>query len=47
MLAFAVIGLPTTILINRQGRELGRLSGPADWDSSGNITLFETIIAKG
>lgn len=47
MLAFAVIGLPTTILIDRQGHELGRLSGPADWDSRGNITLFETIIAKG
>jgi len=47
MLAFAVIGLPTTILIDRQGHELGRLSGPADWDSPGNITLFETIIAKG
>ncbi|MGR3461507.1 MAG: TlpA family protein disulfide reductase [Roseovarius sp.] len=47
MAAFAVAGLPTTILIDRQGRELGRLSGPAEWDSPENIALFETTIAKG
>lgn len=27
------VGLPTTILIDKEGRELGRLSGPATWDS--------------
>lgn len=47
MAAFAVAGLPTTILIDRQGRELGRFSGPSDWDSPENITLFETIITEG
>ncbi len=26
-------GIPTTLLIDRQGRELGRMSGPAAWDS--------------
>jgi len=26
-------GLPTTILINRKGQEIGRLVGPADWFS--------------
>jgi hypothetical protein len=25
--------MPTTILIDAQGREVGRLIGPADWDS--------------
>lgn len=47
MAAFAVAGLPTTILIDRQGRELGRLSGPSKWDSPENIALFKTTIAKG
>lgn len=27
------IGLPATLLIDRQGRELGRLIGPAEWDT--------------
>jgi len=27
-----VVGMPTTILIDAQGREIGRLVGPADWD---------------
>lgn len=26
-------GLPTTLLIDRAGREVGRLVGPAEWDS--------------
>lgn len=27
-------GLPTTLLIDAQGRELGRHAGPAEWDSA-------------
>lgn len=27
------VGMPTTILIDAQGREIGRLVGPADWES--------------
>lgn len=27
------VGLPTTLLIDAQGREIGRLTGPADWSS--------------
>lgn len=46
MLAFAVIGLPTTLLIDRQGRERGRLTGPAKWDSAGAIAQFRTLIAE-
>jgi thiol-disulfide isomerase/thioredoxin len=27
-----VLGIPTTLLLDRNGRELGRYMGPADWD---------------
>ena len=27
------IGMPATLLIDREGREIGRLTGPAEWDS--------------
>ena len=30
---FAGTGLPLSVVIDRQGREVGRLEGPADWDS--------------
>jgi thiol-disulfide isomerase/thioredoxin len=46
MFALAVLGLPTTILIDRQGRELARLSGPAEWDSPEAVAFFETVIAR-
>ena len=41
-----VWGLPATLLIDRQGRELGRLDGPAEWDSPDMINTLKTIIAK-
>jgi thiol-disulfide isomerase/thioredoxin len=28
------IGLPTTLLIDAEGREIGRLTGPAEWDDA-------------
>jgi thiol-disulfide isomerase/thioredoxin len=30
---FQAVGLPASILIDRQGREIGRLLGPAEWNS--------------
>ncbi|MEO6298879.1 MAG: TlpA disulfide reductase family protein [Paracoccaceae bacterium] len=44
--ALAVDGLPTTILIDRQGREIGRLVGPAEWNRPESIAFFEKIIAS-
>ena len=41
-----VWGLPATLLVDRQGRELGRLDGPAEWDSPDMINTLKTIIAK-
>lgn len=31
--ALKIVGMPTTILIDKEGREVGRLAGPAEWDS--------------
>lgn len=46
MLALGVIGLPTTLLIDREGREIARLVGPAEWDSPEAVAQFETAIAR-
>ena len=44
---FKAVGLPTTILIDRQGREIGRLIGPAEWDDADAQTLIKTaLVAK-
>ena len=32
--AFAVAGLPSTVLIDAEGRMVGRMVGPAEWDSA-------------
>tara|TARA_Y100001960_G_C14591845_1_gene786108 strand:- start:193 stop:813 length:621 start_codon:yes stop_codon:yes gene_type:complete len=36
-----VTGLPTTILFSKKGKELGRLKGTAEWDSSQAIKLID------
>jgi thiol-disulfide isomerase/thioredoxin len=38
------VGMPTTLLIDREGREIGRLVGPADWASPEAKTLIEAAI---
>jgi len=40
-----IFGLPGTLLIGPNGRELGRLIGPAEWDTPEMIAFFETVIA--
>ncbi len=44
--AFAVRELPVTILIDRQGRELGRLSGPAAWDGDAAKALLKAALVE-
>jgi thiol-disulfide isomerase/thioredoxin len=43
--AFNARGLPATILISPEGRELGRLSGPAEWDQAPARALIEHYLA--
>jgi thiol-disulfide isomerase/thioredoxin len=46
--ALRAIGMPTTILIDAEGREIGRLPGPAEWDSDAAKALVaEQIRAAG
>jgi thiol-disulfide isomerase/thioredoxin len=39
-----VFGLPTTLLIDADGRELGRLIGPTDWDSHEMVSFLRSFI---
>jgi thiol-disulfide isomerase/thioredoxin len=39
-------GVPLTLLIDRQGREIGRLVGPAEWDSPEMIDFLKAKIAQ-
>ncbi len=39
------VGMPTTLLIDRDGKEIGRLVGPADWGSEQAKMLIEAAIA--
>ena len=43
----SVVGLPTTLMIDREGREIGRLIGPAEWDEPENIDFMKCVIKKG
>ena len=36
-------GLPTTLLINREGREVARIEGPAEWASPEAIRYFREL----
>jgi thiol-disulfide isomerase/thioredoxin len=40
------VGLPTTLLIDRDGRETGRLIGPAEWDAPEMVGLVRCIISR-
>ncbi len=38
------IGIPTTILVDRSGREIGRRVGPAQWDGAAAVDYIRTRI---
>jgi len=41
-----VVGLPATLLLDAQGREIGRLLGPAEWDSDDAKRLIRTAVSN-
>jgi thiol-disulfide isomerase/thioredoxin len=41
----AVMGLPVTILLDREGREVARLVGDAHWDSAEAIAVMRALLS--
>jgi thiol-disulfide isomerase/thioredoxin len=42
--ALKAVGLPITLLLDTEGREIGRLVGPAEWDSEDAKRLIRAVI---
>ena len=43
--AFGVRGLPTSFLIDREGKVLGRVEGAAEWDSPKMLSVLEPLLS--
>ena len=39
-----ILVLPTSILVDKQGREVGRLSGDTEWDTSEAVALIRHLV---
>jgi thiol-disulfide isomerase/thioredoxin len=42
--AVNAVGMPTTLLIDAQGRELGRVIGPAEWDGAAMLSRLTSYL---
>jgi thiol-disulfide isomerase/thioredoxin len=42
--ALGALGLPTTLLLDRDGNEIGRLLGPAEWDSPATVAFLRDYL---
>lgn len=40
-------GMPVTIIYDRNGAEIARLAGGADWDSPEAVAMLEAVVAEG
>jgi thiol-disulfide isomerase/thioredoxin len=47
MRAARVNALPTSLIIDRDGREVARVVGPVDWDAVATIDYFRRVVARG
>lgn len=41
----STVGVPTTLLLDREGRELGRIAGPAEWDSTESAGFLQRVMS--
>jgi thiol-disulfide isomerase/thioredoxin len=44
--ANAVFGLPTTVILDTEGREVARMQGDADWHSAEALTVLRAMLPK-
>ncbi|WP_273689965.1 TlpA disulfide reductase family protein [Ketogulonicigenium vulgare] len=44
--SMGVMGLPVTLIIDREGREVARLMGDADWDSDSAMAIIRAVISQ-
>ncbi len=42
--AFAVRGIPTTVVIDRNGQERGRVEGAVEWGSEGSVRVLRGVV---
>lgn len=47
MAQWSIMGLPTTFIVDRNGRITHRITGGRDWDDPGFRKSLETIIGNG
>jgi len=45
--ALGARGIPTTLLIDRAGKERGRFEGAANWASADSVSLIRHMVAAG
>jgi len=39
------VGVPTTLIIDQAGQEIGRVTGPAEWDAPDIAAFFKSIVS--
>ncbi len=44
--SLGIVGLPTTLIIDTKGREIGRIIGDIDWSSDECIKFFDYLLKK-
>ena len=45
MSELSIVGVPTTLLLDQQGREVARVTGPAEWDEPELLNVIEELLA--
>lgn len=43
--SLGAVGLPATLLIDRNGMEIGRLIGPAEWDAPEMVAFLKSVLS--
>ena len=43
---FGIRAIPTTLIIDKTGRIIGRTMGPREWDSQESVAMFKKLVAE-